>query len=236
VSSYLFFTLLLPQARKIWEPTISYLLQSSAAVCDLIDEIWSFESIQHGDSALLNAANLPGICLSFFSFFLNMLWRLIHSWIRILPDDWTDNGRDVLNFMLHYLPSHPSSSTTELPVHLPLVSATETEARKTRGYPDRKLVPVGHCLGGCASYVNYSNPVHKANQFIPHDRAQVALTYPALFDSLILVDPAILMQPHDARREEHLHVPAREALRRREMWSSTYVIVSHSSTMALQMT
>ena len=152
----IFLHLLLPQARKIWEPTLSYLLQSSSpVVCDLIDEIWSFEFIQHGDSALLNAASLPGICSSFH--FPNIVRRLIHSWIRILPVDWADNARDILNFMLHYLPSHPSSSTTELPVHLPLISATETEARKTRGYSDRKLVAVGHSLGGCASYVNYSN-------------------------------------------------------------------------------
>jgi hypothetical protein len=132
-------------------------------VCDVIDEIWSFESIQHGDSALLNVASFLGICLSFH--FPNM-WCLIRSWIRILPVDWTDYARDILNFMLHYLPSHPSSSTTELPVHLPLISAAETEARKTHGYSDRKLVAVGHSLGGCASYVNYSTlPTKPINLF-----------------------------------------------------------------------
>jgi hypothetical protein len=45
---------------KIWEVTIKHLFSSSAS--QLVDEVWSWESVQHGDAALLNAENLTGTC------------------------------------------------------------------------------------------------------------------------------------------------------------------------------
>lgn len=50
---------------KIWEPTLQHLLSSPAG--QLIDEVWSWESIQHGDSALLNADDLGALCMSYIN-------------------------------------------------------------------------------------------------------------------------------------------------------------------------
>ncbi|KAM6489820.1 hypothetical protein JOM56_014843 [Amanita muscaria] len=69
----LFFAHAVGFVKEIWEPTIKHLLASSS---DLIDEIWTWEAIQHGDSALVNEKQLS--CLY----------------------DWIDNGRDILNFLL----------------------------------------------------------------------------------------------------------------------------------------
>ena len=63
--------------------------------------------------------------------------------------DWTDGGRDVANFLLHFLPS--LTTATSLPVHLQQVSAEETSLRIQRGFTHRKLVAVGHSYGGCIS-------------------------------------------------------------------------------------
>jgi hypothetical protein len=126
---------------KIWEPTLAHLLSTSH---DVIDEIWSFESIQHGDSALLNAQQLPGICSSC------PLHVNFDLFIDVSSGDWADNARDVLNFVLHYLPSQPVSSTTRPPTHLPIIPHAETETREARGFSDRTLVGIGHSFGGCA--------------------------------------------------------------------------------------
>jgi len=44
----------------MWEAVLRYLLSSSSA--SLIDEVWSWEAVQHGDAALVNETNLSGIC------------------------------------------------------------------------------------------------------------------------------------------------------------------------------
>ena len=47
---------------QIWEPTLAHLLTSPIA--SIIDEIWLWESIQHGDAGLINAPNASGLCQS----------------------------------------------------------------------------------------------------------------------------------------------------------------------------
>ncbi|PFH44988.1 hypothetical protein AMATHDRAFT_10265 [Amanita thiersii Skay4041] len=108
--------------KEIWEPTLRYLLATSA---DMIDEIWVWESVQHGDSALVNGARLS--CLF----------------------DWMDNARDILNFFTFFVPSKASSSV--LPLHLPRVPAAESEQRQLHGLPGRTIVAIGHSYGGCTS-------------------------------------------------------------------------------------
>ncbi|KAG1867458.1 Alpha/Beta hydrolase protein [Suillus tomentosus] len=132
--------------KETWETTLCYLL----AACGVIDEIWSWESVQHGDSALLNRQNLSG------SF------------------DWTDNARDIANFLINYMPEES-------------------------GFFSRTLVVVGHSVGGCVA-------------------ALVALHFPALFSSLILVDPMI-----DTFTEfpwEHAQSLVGRILLRRQHWPS----------------
>ncbi|KAJ3564589.1 hypothetical protein NP233_g8198 [Leucocoprinus birnbaumii] len=76
--------------KEIWEPTIQSMLNSPSS--ELIDEIWVWEAVQHGDSALLNRDSLG-------------MWF-----------DWADNGRDILNFLHYFIPATLTDSP--LPTHL----------------------------------------------------------------------------------------------------------------------
>ncbi|KAF8632402.1 hypothetical protein AX17_004843 [Amanita inopinata Kibby_2008] len=110
--------------KEIWEPTLKHLLASSA---HLINEIWVWEAVQHGDAALVNEKSLSYLY------------------------DWIDNTRDILNFFTFYIPSSPSPSTTTLPTHLTRVSDAEAAERQKRGLPARKIIAIGHSYGGCTS-------------------------------------------------------------------------------------
>ncbi|KAJ4486358.1 Alpha/beta hydrolase family-domain-containing protein [Lentinula aciculospora] len=116
--------------KETWEPVIMRLVNSRAG-CD-IEEIWVWESVDTGDSALLNTGNL-----------------------NQLPD-WYDGARDTLHFLLHYMPSRITSD--KLPVHLPRVSFAEFEERGSRGFSERQIIAIGHSYGGnnharaCFSY------------------------------------------------------------------------------------
>ncbi|KAG1739565.1 Alpha/Beta hydrolase protein [Suillus lakei] len=109
--------------KEIWETTLQYLLSSPSV--SLIDEVWSWEAVQHGDAALVNETNLSGIF------------------------DWRDNARDIAHFLIHYLPEDTSSKV--LPTHLHLLPETIIQHRKTKGFSSRSLVAVAHSFGGCSS-------------------------------------------------------------------------------------
>jgi pimeloyl-ACP methyl ester carboxylesterase len=156
-------------SKEIWEPTLRHLL--SFPISHQIDEIWSFEAVQCGDSALLNAENLSGIF------------------------DCTDGARDILNFLLNYLPS--TAAPHELPTHLTRVSTEEHEKRKSDGLQDRTIVAIGHSFGGCTS-------------------AQAAIHCPVLFSSLILIDPPIVQPFCGAELKKF----ALGALQRTDRWES----------------
>lgn len=70
--------------------------------------------------------------------------------LTIIIDDWMDNSRDILNFLINYLPS-AAASPFALPTHLPRLSWDESESRKVNGYKDRTLAAVGHSFGGCTT-------------------------------------------------------------------------------------
>ncbi|KAG8856013.1 hypothetical protein FRB96_006580 [Tulasnella sp. 330] len=152
--------------RRIWEPALRYLLQmiEAADVEYFIPEIWSFESVNSGDSAMLNSGKLGDLF------------------------DWADGSRDQLNFLLHYIPDEPVAngvSPTSLPVHLPPVAEEEAHRRTTHGFRHRTFVAMGHSIGGCAL-------------------ARAAADTPALFSSLILLDPTLVPNlfpgaPYDGR-------------------------------------
>ncbi|KAF9238980.1 hypothetical protein BU15DRAFT_62247 [Melanogaster broomeanus] len=102
---------------------ITSLLDSPAGY--MVDEVWAWEAVQHGDSGLINAHNLSGI------------------------SDWWDDARDIAHFLLSYLPE--DLETKALPVRLKRLPESTSEARKEHGYRTRKMVVVGHCFGGCTS-------------------------------------------------------------------------------------
>ncbi|KAK2464528.1 hypothetical protein APHAL10511_003507 [Amanita phalloides] len=109
--------------KEIWEPTLRRLLASSA---HLVDEIWAWEAVQHGDAALVNREALSSVY------------------------DWVDNSRDILNFFTFFIPSS-SASSSPLPTHLPRVPTTESDQRAIYGLPSRTIVGIGHSFGGCTT-------------------------------------------------------------------------------------
>ncbi|KDQ56886.1 hypothetical protein JAAARDRAFT_132330 [Jaapia argillacea MUCL 33604] len=164
--------------KEVWEPTLVHLL--SLPQTYEVEEIWTWESIQTGDSALLNIGRLGGLY------------------------DWRDNARDILNFLLHYL---PPSGLTKLPTHLPLLPLSISEKRKSSGFGDgRVLMVVGHSFGACTT-------------------ALAAHTHPRLFSSLLLVDPVVFPvgRYHDKFRDAYLL----GALMRKERWGSREDAYNH---------
>ncbi|KAJ7905772.1 alpha/beta-hydrolase [Mycena olivaceomarginata] len=88
--------------KETWEPAILDLLAIPNG--PVIDEIWAWEATHHGASYLLN------------------------SGLPFTACNWADDARDVLNFLLHFLPSGISSS--DLPTYLPRVAPEESALRK----------------------------------------------------------------------------------------------------------
>lgn len=39
---------------------------------EMVDEVWAWEAVQHGDAAILNAANLSGICASLLLIYVSV--------------------------------------------------------------------------------------------------------------------------------------------------------------------
>ncbi len=75
----------------------------------------------------------------------------------VLIVHWHEGARDLLNFLVYYLPSHPAN---KLPLHLPRVEHSESARRLKRGLTLRKVVAVGHSLGGTIWFVLISFTGH----------------------------------------------------------------------------
>ncbi|KAH9996292.1 Alpha/beta hydrolase family-domain-containing protein [Russula vinacea] len=161
--------------KETFEPTIRHLLQAADKDTRYrIDEVWTLDAVQHGDAGLINASDLG-----------------------VYVFTWSDQARDILNFILHFLPETVSPS--ELPTHLPRVPLQLSSARQKRGYTNRELVVIGHSFSGCAAIL-------------------AAHTAPAPFSGLVLVDPVIV--PSTFNRDETVHHFIERALARRSVWSS----------------
>ncbi|KAH9030508.1 alpha beta-hydrolase [Lactarius pseudohatsudake] len=133
--------------KETFEPTLRHLFEAMDNEKRYqIDEIWALDAVQHGDSGLVNAQNLGSLFI------------------------WHDHARDILNFILHFLPEEVTHSG--LPTNLPRVPPGASEARKRLGFACRKLVVIGHSLGGAAA-------------------ALAAHSVPTPFSGLIFIDPAI---------------------------------------------
>ncbi|KAL0574071.1 hypothetical protein V5O48_007880 [Marasmius crinis-equi] len=148
--------------KETWEPTLANLLSLPSAR-SLIQEIWVWDAVNHGDSALLNKGN-PN--------------TLFH---------WRNAARDLTTFFTHYIPSRATSEA--LPTHLPRLPQSETAQRHRYGFYDpargrktRTIVGIGHSFGGCVcTLASISSPIS------PTPNANTNF-----FSLLILVDPVIL--------------------------------------------
>ncbi|KAI0028058.1 Alpha/beta hydrolase family-domain-containing protein, partial [Vararia minispora EC-137] len=162
--------------KETFEPMLHRLLALSEKDDSYrIDEIWTFDAVQHGDSALVNG-NRSGPLY-----------------------DWMDNTRDMLNFLLHYLPETVSSMP--LPIHLEELPARVVAKRRKEGFSARHLVAVGHSFGGCTLVLG-------------------AYHMPEIFSGLALIDPVILPAPPSMDRSTALRNYVANSFARRSSWPS----------------
>ncbi|KAI0325516.1 alpha/beta-hydrolase [Cubamyces sp. BRFM 1775] len=162
--------------KEIWEPTLQRLIseyQSQATYN--VTEIWLWEARNHGDAAVVNKDQLDGIY------------------------DWRDNTRDILHFLLHYLPT--SASPGSLPTHLSRLPDAEAEARLAHGLTGRSMVYVGHSFGACST-------------------VRAAIAHPILFKSIVLVDAMILPTSGKLVSSPSTVNYVIGAVQRRDGWSS----------------
>ncbi|KAK7461031.1 hypothetical protein VKT23_008959 [Stygiomarasmius scandens] len=155
--------------KETWEPTLVTLLSSPQSQA-LVREIWVWDAFNHGDSALLNEGKLN---------------TTFH---------WRNAVRDLLTFLLYFIPDPTRAVTESLPIHLPRVPVKETTRRLKEGFSSG-IVGVGHSFGGCICTLS-------------------AISQPSFFRSLILIDPVIIY-PEPGLRPNKL---ALGAFGRRAVW------------------
>lgn len=157
--------------KEIWETTFRYIISSMESSHRLdIDEIWAIDAVNHGDSALMNQSKYSDVF------------------------EWSDHSRDILNFMVNYLPNMIAGGCD------PTLSQVPEEISRHRlenGFDSRVVVGLGHSFGGCTLM-------------------RTALHAPRLFSSLIMVDP--VMYPSYAFRGQYIGQLIKGALSRRDQW------------------
>lgn len=79
-----------------------------------------------------------------------LLERYIHSLDAV---DWADNARDILNFLLYFLPAQSLPATAPLPECLDRVSDDNVKRRISQGFSNRTVIGMGHSIGGCSVWV-----------------------------------------------------------------------------------
>ena len=129
---------------QIWEPTLHYLVsQFSASANYQVDEIWTWDPANHGDSALINRDLFTGLSACRQRRMLTLSRRRYFIFLHVV--DWRDNPRDLLQFLKFYLPSEVSLDS--IPTHLSRLPEAELASRDAHGL-DRNIVFVGHSFGG----------------------------------------------------------------------------------------
>jgi hypothetical protein len=127
---------------------------------------------------------------------VSLLYQKRLALTRVLVS-WVDNARDMLNFLVSYLPD--SAAARDLPVHLSRLPPATASARQTSGITGRMLVGLGHSFGACSMTL-------------------ATFHFPAILSSLILVDP-ILQDLGMVLGQTSFGSPA-GAIKRRSRWPS----------------
>ena len=135
---------------QIWEPALGHIVhltESSRQV--IVNEIWSVEAVNHGDSALINAGKLGEQCEH--TTLLLGISDVDLGWLV----EWAENSRDIINFLHNFLPE-PSDSS--IPLHLPRVPESISSDRRQYGFAGRRMVGLGHSAGATGMSVPYLLP------------------------------------------------------------------------------
>ncbi|EJD39395.1 alpha/beta-hydrolase [Auricularia subglabra TFB-10046 SS5] len=159
------------ESEETFDEKLDHLLTQGLPGGDVVNEVWTLDTVTQGEGGRINASELPDIF------------------------DWTENARDVLSFLIAYLPASPRASP---PAVLSRLSDADIDLRRSRGFTERKLVALGHSQGGAAV-------------------ALAACDVPSLFDSIILVDPVIVAS---TQGDPSYDVRVAAAAKRRDVWPS----------------
>ena len=128
----------------------------------MIDDIWFLEHTHAGASVDLNAG----------------LIGVLHEWM--------DGARDVLNFIEHVMPSPEHEGEEVLQW-----KATDSGSFKGKGQGNRKIIGVGHSVGGNTMYVFAGFAWRTKAYGFPSCRVQAAHARPDVFDALFLAEPIV---------------------------------------------
>lgn len=72
----------------------------------------------------------------------------------LFTEDWIDHTRDILNFLVYYLPESSGVEKQQIPpIHLPRLPDEIFQSRLSSGFAVREIVAIGHSFGGCAVYI-----------------------------------------------------------------------------------
>ncbi|EFP83706.2 uncharacterized protein PGTG_09419 [Puccinia graminis f. sp. tritici CRL 75-36-700-3] len=172
--------------KETWEPMLAHLILSPGG--RKIKEFWALDCVNQGDSAVLNRATVG------------------------LNFDWADHARDLLNFVLSYLPDQHSSGPS-LPMVLPCLECPNSQLLQLDQSPrsdtcgpiswrHRRLGLIGHSVGGCASLF-------------------AATSIPELFQDVILVEP-VVRPKHDDEIRVTIKI-ASSTVARQDQWDNRAV-------------
>jgi len=194
-------------SKETWEPTIAHLLDTNASSGSDVQEIWALDEIQSGDSAVINYGKLGDAFT------------------------WLDGGRDLLQFLLLYLPplsahSQPQKLPFVLPPQLqddvssyllldksPLSPISQKLFSSTAPKPERLSVGLGNGSNGRWRRRRIVGIGHSLGGC---STSVAATTFPSLFSLLILIDP--IVQGPSIDRTAAVRFLAAGALRRRDVW------------------
>ena len=167
----------------------------------------------------LTSQNCVGACVA-----LNKL--NLSSIILFCVADRSDYGRDLANFLIHYLPEGSRFYGEDIPVQLPRLPELVTKERCKNGFSDRALVAIGHSLGGDAVYVNigHHHSAYYTHSFMIVFRAVCAISYPKLFSSVILTETTLFPPSNNDSNSKIKHVIFSGTLGRRSTWASRSAI------------
>lgn len=129
--------------------------QRNTGLC--IDEIWSIDAANTGDSALVNRGKLGDTCG--FSTLYPLYHRIafVNQHLPLLSIvECLDHVRDILNIIENYLPHGTYDPMVPAPpTHLARVPPFVSESRVQNGLRDRHIVGLGHSFGACSLYVHF---------------------------------------------------------------------------------
>lgn len=99
--------------------------------------------------------------VSFVRTFSSQKSRVLVLAYEYSTDTWAESGRDLVNFILYYLPANPAAGDGELPLHLERLPEAIAQDRRQNGLAsERTVVGIAHSAGAASMYVCFPIRYH----------------------------------------------------------------------------